>query len=218
MGQRAGGILERPRATARRRDRAVNGKCDPEVALMLRVQRDEPGAFAEMVERYWPKVFGRLHRLLANRQDAEDLAQDVFLRLYRARKRYQPTAKFNTWLYHIAHNVARNALRSQRRRPSVRFSALSEFEVAELITRSAQGDGTDNPARPLERLELAGVVRAAVSGLGERQRRALVLHQFHCHTYAQIAEQLDMSPKAAKSLLYRARHQLRHSLSKYVNF
>src|SRR5439155_26636131 len=83
---------------------------DPEVGLMLRVQRDEPGAFAELVERYRPKVFGRLFRLFADRQDAEDLAQEVFLRLYRARKRYRPRAKFNTWLYHIAHNVARNAL------------------------------------------------------------------------------------------------------------
>jgi RNA polymerase sigma-70 factor, ECF subfamily len=183
---------------------------------MLRVQRDEPGAFAELVEHYWPKVFGRLFRLLCNRQDAEDLSQEVFLRLYRARKRYQPTAKFNTWLYHIAHNVARNALRSRRRRPAVRFSALTQSEAAELFTLPLTPADTENPARPLEQRELAGVVRAAVSVLGERQRTALVLHQFHQHTYAQIAEEMAMSPKAAKSLLYRARNQLREHLSKYM--
>lgn len=191
-------------------------KPDADVALMLRVREDEPGAFAEMVERYWPKVFGRFFRLFANRQDAEDLAQDVFLRLYRARKRYQPTAKFNTWLYHVAHNVARNALRSHRRKPAVRFSALSESEAAEVFMRLDGSDQLDNPSRPLEQLELAGMVRAAVGDLGERQQRALVLHQFQHRTYAQIAKQMDMSPKAAKSLLYRARNQLRHNLSKYM--
>jgi RNA polymerase sigma-70 factor (ECF subfamily) len=189
---------------------------DPEVGLMRRVQDDEPGAFAELVERVWPKVFGRFFRLFANRQDAEDLVQEVFLRLYRARKSYQPRAKFNTWLYHIVHNVARNALRSRKRKPAVRFSALTDSEAAELVARPLLDGVAEHPSRPLERLELAGAVHAAVSDLGERQRTALVLHQFHEHTYAQIAERMDMSPLAAKSLLYRARNQLRHNLSKYM--
>jgi RNA polymerase sigma factor (sigma-70 family) len=97
----------------------------------------------------------------------------------------------------------------------VRFSALTAAELADLLTRPAS-DGADNPARPLERLELASLVQTAVSSLAERQRTALVLHQFHRHTYAQIARRMDMTPKAAKSLLYRARHQLRHSLSKVL--
>lgn len=201
---------------ARTRKGSVETPLDPEVALMLRVQRDEPGAFAELVERYWPKVFGRFFRLFCNRQDAEDLVQEVFLRLYRARKRYKPTAKFNTWLYHIAHNVARNALRSMRRRPACRFSTLNETEEGELFFPPGQVKDSENPVHPLERLELAGVVRAAVSDLGERQRTALELHQFKHQTYAQIAAEMDMSPKAAKSLLYRARIQLRHHLSKYM--
>lgn len=189
---------------------------DPELALMLRVKQDEPGAFAELVETYWPKVFGRFYRLFCNRQDAEDLSQEVFLRLYRARKRYLPQAKLNTWLYHIAHNVARNALRSQRRRPMLRFSTLNEAEAAELDSLLGAANDAQNPGKPLERLELAGMVRAAVSDLGERQRIALELHQFKQRTYAQVAKEMDMSPKAAKSLLYRARIQLRNHLQKVM--
>src|SRR5438128_1953189 len=82
---------------------------DPDVVLMLRVRKDEPGAFAELLELYWTRIFGRFFRWLNDRQEAEDLAQEVFLRLYRSRKRYQPRARFSTWLFHIAQNVARNA-------------------------------------------------------------------------------------------------------------
>src|SRR5437588_12447421 len=98
---------------------------DPEVHLMLLVQRDDPSAFAELVKRYWTQVFGQAYRRLRDRQEAEDLVQEVFLRLYRHRKRYQPRAKFATWLFHIAQNVFRNAVRSRRRRPTVRFGALA---------------------------------------------------------------------------------------------
>src|SRR5262245_54846783 len=98
---------------------------DPDVRLMLRVQKDETTAFAELLDRYRTRIFGHLYRLLSNRQDAEDLTQEVFLRLYRSRKRYQPTARFATWLFHITQNVARNALRSRRRRPCVRLETLA---------------------------------------------------------------------------------------------
>src|ERR1700751_252247 len=90
---------------------------DPEVHLMLLVQRDDPAAFAELVNRYSTQVFGQFYPRLRDREEAEDLAQEVFLRLYRHRKRYQPRAKFATWLFHIAQNVFRNALRSRRRHP-----------------------------------------------------------------------------------------------------
>jgi RNA polymerase sigma-70 factor (ECF subfamily) len=189
---------------------------DPQVALMLRVQRDEPGAFAELVEHFGPLVFGRFYRQLNDRQDAEDLAQEVFLRLYRHRKRYRPSAKFATWLFHITQNVARNALRSRRRHPSVRLSSLGWTEE-DLRGEHFLSEGSESPSQPMERRELAGIVRTAVSGLGSRQRTALELHQFHDLTYAQVARKLDMSPKAAKSLLYRARNQLRLHLTKVMD-
>jgi RNA polymerase sigma-70 factor (ECF subfamily) len=188
---------------------------DPEVGLMLRVQRDEPGAFAELVEAYWARVFGRFVRWLGDRQEAEDLAQDVFLRLYRARKRYQPRAKFATWLFHITKNVARNALRSRRRRSCVRLGAVLAASQESDLER-VLADGDDSPSRPLERSELARLVRTAVSGLGGRQRTALELYQFRDFSYAEIAAEMDMSPKAAKSLLYRARNQLRANLTRVL--
>jgi RNA polymerase sigma-70 factor (ECF subfamily) len=175
---------------------------------MLRVQRDEPGAFAELLKQYWTRIFGRLFRCFRDRQEAEDLCQEVFLRLYRSRKSYAPTAKLGTWLYHITQNVARNAIRSRRRRPVQRWSSLpaeAPWDQAEQPRRNR----IEPPSRVLERRELARLVRAAVSDLACRQRTALELHQFQDHTYVEVAQAMAMSPKAAKSLLYRARNQLR---------
>jgi RNA polymerase sigma-70 factor (ECF subfamily) len=184
---------------------------DPEVGLMLRVQRDDQQAFAELIDRYWPQVFGRFYRRLGDRQEAEDLAQDVFLRLYRHRKRYQPRAKFATWIFHIAQNVLRNALRSRRRHPAVGLESHEGGRGECLLA-----DRCEAPSDPMERREMADMVRSAVSGLGARQRTAVELHQFQDWTYAQVAAKMDMSPKAAKSLLYRARSQLRANLTPFM--
>jgi RNA polymerase sigma-70 factor (ECF subfamily) len=188
---------------------------DPDVGLMLRVHGGDPTGFAELVRRYWPRVFGRFCRWLGDRAEAEDLTQDVFLRVYRYRDRYQPRAKFATWLFHIARNVARNALRARRRRPRLCLEALAgpahQPAGAWLLP-----DRGDPPSRPLERAELAGQVRSAVSNLADRQRTALELHQFHDRSYAEVAAALAMSPEAAKSLLHRARNRLRASLRPFL--
>ena len=182
---------------------------DPEVQLMLRVQRDEPGAFAALVAAYWSRVFGKFVRQVGDRQEAEDLAQDVFLRLYRSRKRYRPRAKLATWVFFIARNVGRNALRRRRRKKLTPVGlALDGDDFPGLGTLTDQGAA---PAAPLERAELARLVRGAVAGLNVRQRRAVEL-QFDDRSYAEIASALAMSPKAAKSLLYRARNELRFTL------
>ena len=181
---------------------------DPEVQLMLRVQRDEPGAFAALVAAYWSRVFGKFVRQVGDRQEAEDLAQDVFLRLYRSRKRYRPRAKLATWVFFIARNVGRNALRRRRRKKLTPVGLAfdgEDFPGLGILTDDAA------PAAPLERAELARLVRGAVAGLNGRQRRAVEL-QFDDRSYAEIADALAMSPKAAKSLLYRARNELRFAL------
>jgi RNA polymerase sigma-70 factor (ECF subfamily) len=181
---------------------------------MLRVQDGDPAAFAELERRYGARVFGYFCRQLGDRAEAEDLTQEVFLRLYRARHTYRPRARFATWVFHITQNVARNALRSRRRRPCVRLDgAAAEGDLLEALL-SDRGEG---PTRPLERDELAVVVRAAVAGLAGRQRAAVELHQFEDRTYAEVAAELDMTPKAAKSLLYRARNQLRVSLTPFMS-
>jgi len=177
---------------------------------MLAVKRDEPGAFDRLVSLYWARVFNRFYHRLGDRQGAEDLAQEVFLRLYRYRARYLPRARFATWLYHITQNVLRNALRSRRRHACVKLSVFGESEKDCVPEALLSFEGS--PSRPLERAEAAILVRSAVNDLMERQRLALELYQFHDWSYLEIAARMHMSPKAAKSLLYRARTQLRGNL------
>lgn len=134
------------------------------------------------------------------------------MRVYRHRKSYRPAAKFVTWLYHIVRNVGRNALRNRRRRPTLPlgFALQSESEAPLPDTRG------EAPSRPLERGELRSVVRQALGSLQGRQKTALFLQQFEDRSYTEIADQLALSPKAAKSLLYRARNQMREVLTPYV--
>lgn len=182
---------------------------DPQVQLMLQVREGDHGAFAELIDQLRPRIFGYFVHLVRNRTEAEDLTQEVFLRLFRSRHNYKPRARLSTWVFHITQNVARNALRSRRRRPvmPVDFSQLSQNE--ELFLSSPES----SPSAPLERAELAAVVRDAVEDLGDRQREAIWLHQLEGRTYNEVADELSMSPKAAKSLLYRARNQLRETLT-----
>lgn len=185
---------------------------DPETALMLRVKRDEPGAFAQLVEQLSGRVYARLQRLVQDRQDAEDLSQEVFLRLYRARKRYEPRARLSTWLFHITQNVARNGLRARRRHRWLRTGLLDPGDEA-----AERGPRVENPnLDPLERHELAQALRGAISELADRQRRAFEMQQYQDRSYAEIARALALSPKATKSLLYRARLQLRDLLEDYL--
>jgi len=184
---------------------------DPEVRLMLRARDGDDEAFAQLVRAYSRRVVGYFCRHVCDRSEAEDLAQEVFLRLYRSRTRYQPKARFGTWVFRIMQNVARNALRYRRRHPVVRLAPTSEGGGEAFLF-----DPGEAPSRPLERAEVAEVVRAAVAGLAGRQRAAVELHQFRDHTYAEVAAELDLTPKAAKSLLYRARNQLREGLREYV--
>lgn len=186
---------------------------DPDVQLMLRAQRDEPGAFAALVAAYWSRVFGKFVRQVGDRQEAEDLAQEVFLRLYRSRKRYRPRARLSTWVFFIARNVGRNALRRRRRKHLTPLGLPTDAD--DLPGLPPLADDSAAPSRPVERAELARVVRGAVAGLNGRQRRAVEL-QFQDRSYRQIASALAMSPKAAKSLLYRARNELRCALLPYA--
>jgi RNA polymerase sigma-70 factor (ECF subfamily) len=188
---------------------------EPDVQLMLRVQRDEPEAFAELIGLYWPRVFGQFCKQFGDRQEAEDLAQDVFLRLYRNRRRYQPRARFATWLFHIARNVARNSIRGKRRRPVVSLTQMPFRDHEEPFEERLTANRQEPPMGRMEREEVMRVVREAMAGLARRQRTALEL-QFQDWSYSEIAAELDMTPKAAKSLLYRARMQLRQTLNPFM--
>jgi RNA polymerase sigma-70 factor (ECF subfamily) len=183
---------------------------------MIAVRDDEPGAFEELVEKYQHRLVAVLHHLVGQAQEAEDLAQEVFLRVYRARKKYRARAKFSTWLFTIANNLAANALRNRHRKRVVSLPARDSGPLgARPAERLAQDTG-NRPSHQMRTLELAAVVRQALEGLNERQRTAVILNKFEDMNYAEIAEVMGLSTKAVKSLLNRARTNLRDALKDYV--
>jgi RNA polymerase sigma-70 factor (ECF subfamily) len=189
---------------------------DPDIRLMLRVRDDEPGAFEELVEQYQHRLVAVMHHLIGRAEEAEDLAQEVFLRVYRSRQKYRPRAKFSTWLFTIANNLALNHLRARQRKPVV---PLQVHDSGPLGPRPAEQMVRDRAAQPAQRMqqqELAALVQEAIQGLNERQRMAVVLNKFEDMNYAEIAEVMNLSTKAVKSLLSRARMNLRVALQHYV--
>jgi len=190
---------------------------DPDVRLMLRVRDDDASAFDELMLRYQNRLVTVLEHLVGRRDQAEDLAQEVFLRVYRARKRYVAGAKFSTWLYTIANHVAANALRSLSRRPEINLTARpTESGSTSALDKMAVAASGAMPARQLDKLELRDVVRDALQGLNERQRMAVLLNKFEDMSYADIATAMDLSPQAIKSLLSRARVNLKEILEPYL--
>lgn len=189
---------------------------DPDIRLMLRVRDDDSAAFAQLVEQYQHRLVAIMHHLVGNTEEAEDLAQEVFLRVYRARKKYRPRSKFSTWLFTIANNLALNALRSRQRKPSVSLPAQDSGPLGPRPAEQLVPDRGSGPMQRLQRQELADIVRQALEGLNERQRMAVVLNKFEDMNYAEIAEIMGLTTKAVKSLLSRARENLRVALSGYI--
>lgn len=192
---------------------------DPDVRLMLEVRNDDAQAFEELVRRYQARLLTVLEHLVGNRDTAEDLAQEVFLRVYRSRKKYVPGSKFSTWLYTIANNVASNARRSRARRKERNVSpGLDETGPwgPSPLEHLAQAKSAFMPARQVDKAEMRDVVQLAVGTLNERQRMALLLCKFEHMNYAEIAAAMEMTPQAIKSLLSRARTNLREALEPYL--
>lgn len=191
---------------------------DPDVRLMLEVRDDNAAAFEELMLRYQGKVVTFLEHATGNRDLAEDLAQDVFLRMYRARKRYVPGAKFSTWLFTIANNVYLNALRSRARRHEVNLDSRESGPMGvrplEAMVMASSGQ---IPARAIDKAEARQVVHMAIQALNERQRIAVLLSKFEGMSYAEIAETMDLSVQAIKSLLSRARSNLKEVLEPYLD-
>ncbi len=190
---------------------------DPDVRLMLEVRDGSASAFEELVIRYQNRLINVLEHLVGGRDQAEDLAQEVFLRVFRARKTYQPGAKFSTWLFRIANHVASNALRSRSRRREVSLeSRHRRLADSTQIQHAVQASSGQIPTRQLDKAEVREVVRAALDVLNERQRLAVLLSKFEDMSYAEIAEVMELSVPAVKSLLSRARVTLREVLEPYL--
>jgi RNA polymerase sigma-70 factor (ECF subfamily) len=190
---------------------------DPDVQLMLRVKEGDQQALSQLVANYQDRLIGVFAHMLHDQHMAEDMAQEVFMRVYRSRERYQPTAKFSTWLFRIANNLASNSRRNQGRRKEVPLEVrdtgmLSDRPEEQLL---AEKSGM-MPTRQADKRELQSVVRQALATLNDRQRMAVMLHKFEGMTYADIGQAMEMTVTAVKSLLSRARENLREALEQHV--
>lgn len=188
---------------------------DPDTALMVRFTAGDEAAFDTLVRRFERQVFGVIHKYIGNAATAEDCAQEVFLKLYKLKRSYRPTARLSTLVYRITSNLCLNLIRDEARRRAV---SLDESQGSEETTLAAAlpETGTPEVSRRLEDEERAGIVRRALDKIPDRQRMALVLHRFEGLSYAEIAEALDANTDAVKALLSRARQSLAEALKKDI--
>ncbi|MEI7781283.1 MAG: sigma-70 family RNA polymerase sigma factor [Planctomycetota bacterium] len=189
---------------------------DRSTALMLRARDGDASAFEELVALWQDRLVTLFRHHTGDHSTAEDLTQEVFLRVYRARAGYKPTAKFSTWIHTIANNVASDLRqRAYRRREHgvpANVSASSSRIGLEQIAVAASGQ---RPARQADRSELQDVVRQAIAALNDSQRMAVLLAKFELCSYDEIAAAMGLTVPAVKSLLFRARDQLRQALEPY---
>ncbi len=185
---------------------------DRDLVLMRRIAEGDEVAFAELVEIHQHAVLGTVAKMLGNATEAEDVAQQVFVRVWRSAPRYQPTAKFTTWLFTITRNLVFNEIRRRQRKPAV---SLEEREEENFGTLSV--DGEMKPDEFALHAELETAVDAAIQRLPEKQRMAVVLRRYQEMAYEEIGEILGLSLPAVKSVLFRARAQLKEDLQKYLD-
>jgi RNA polymerase sigma-70 factor (ECF subfamily) len=183
--------------------------------IMLRVKTGDQSAFEYLVQKYRRPMVSFMYRMARNAAAAEDLAQEVFLRVYRSRETYEASAKFTTWLYRIATNLAVNHARDTRHeRPEVQVS-LDEPDQ-DTGTTLELPDSSLNAEQAIVRRERMMAIRQKVEALPEQQRLAVIMHKYQQMDYKQISEVLKKSESATKSLLFRAYETLRDQLKEFV--
>ncbi len=191
---------------------------DPDVRLMLRAKDGDEDAFAQLVNSYQRRLVNVLTQLVGNAATAEDVAQEVFLRIHQARRGYEPTARFSTWLFRIANNLALNRLRDDGRRKEFVMNAGDSSPFGPRPAERLVADKSGLlPTRQFDKSEMQSIVQSALQTLNEHQRMAVLLHKYEDLSYSEIADALEMSPAAVKSLLSRARDNLREKLEPYVH-
>lgn len=191
-------------------DDAVDSNAQ-DVADMLRVKEGDVPSFEALVARHKSSVIGTIYRMLGDLDESHDLAQRVFIRVWSSAPRYQPSAKFTTWLFTITKNLVYNESRRRKRRPHYSLEAQEEeFHLAMPDTSVVEPDDA------LLHKEMQQAIDAAMEKLPERQRMALVLRRFEHLPYEEIAKTMDLTVSSVKSLLFRARLQLREELRSYL--
>jgi RNA polymerase sigma-70 factor (ECF subfamily) len=197
-------------------DAAAADAAVSDVDAMLRVKTGDESAFAYLVQKYRRPMVGFMYRLCHNPSTAEELAQEVFLRVYRSRTSYEPSAKFTTWLYRIATNLAVNHARDTRHERPENTLRLDEPDRETGNTPDLADDSLSAEEQILKRERLTAI-RSKVNALPERQRLAVIMHKYQQMDYRQIASVLKLSESATKSLLYRAYETLREQLKEFVS-
>jgi RNA polymerase sigma-70 factor (ECF subfamily) len=182
---------------------------------MLRVKTGDESAFEYLVQKYRRAMVSFMYRMTHNSAVAEDLSQEVFLRVYRSRTSYEASAKFTTWLYRIATNLAVNHARDTRHERPENQVSLDEPDE-ETGTTMDVADSSLTVEQVILRRERMSAIRAKVQNLPERQRMAVLMHKYQQMDYKQIAEVLKLSESATKSLLFRAYETLREQLKEFL--
>jgi RNA polymerase sigma-70 factor, ECF subfamily len=177
--------------------------------LMIRVKEGHEPSFALLLQKHRSPVVHFLYRMVQNAAVAEELAQEVFLRVYRSRSTYEPTAKFTTWLFRIATHLALNSLRDgKHERSQETLDGTSEDAPARQVS-----DTRPTAEATMVKQTRVDEIRRAVAGLPEKQRAAVLMHKYQEMEYTQIAKALNCSESAVKSLLFRAYETLRVRLA-----
>jgi len=186
-----------------------------DLELMLRVKTGDLAAFEELVETHQHRVVGTVAKMLGDDVEAEDVAQQVFIRVWRSAARYEPTAKFTTWLFTITRNLVFNELRRRKRHAT---SSLDESRENEDDTPRHQiADlGVKVPDVSMLDEEMMNAIHRAIEELPDAQRMAVVLRRYEETPYEEIAQILELTVPAVKSLLFRARTELREKLKQYL--
>ena len=182
-----------------------------DVRLMKLVSHGDTSAFETLVERHQSLVGGTVAHMLGSNSDVEDIAQQVFIRVWKSARRYVPRAKFTTWLLKITRNLVFNELRRSKRHAHVPLQTDAGAEEFPL-----KDEKNPTPDASLLQTELQQAIDDAIAQLPESQRMALILRRYEQLSYEEISEVLDLSVPAVKSVLFRARTELRSRLSKYL--
>jgi RNA polymerase sigma-70 factor, ECF subfamily len=187
-----------------------------DVQLMLDVKAGDEVSFELLLHRYRTPLVHFLYRMVRDQASAEDLAQEVFLRVYRAREQYEPSAKFTTWMFRIATNLALNAKRDGRyRQLEVTIGQPSETDEGQAPSVEVADDQPGIESELIAR-DRTAMIRRAIETLPEKQRAAVLLHKYQEMGYDEIAKILQCSESALKSLLFRAYETLRIELAPLV--
>jgi RNA polymerase sigma-70 factor, ECF subfamily len=188
---------------------APKAPCDPDTALMVAFQQGEEAAFEQILDKYHKAIVNFIYKIVNNRAEAEELAQDVFLRIYRARHSYEPRARFSAWLYRIATNVGLKAAGRNRRSP-FGFGPNKITRKEEVRAREPDAE------QKLVESEMGKVIRQIIRGLPKNEKIAIILRRYEGLSYKEIADVMNCTEPAVKTYIHRGKLRLRDRIRPYL--